>query len=124
MKILYTLLIIGLSGCASQIMQSYVGKDLREVILDYGQPTNAFDMGEGKRAFQWARNKQFYVPTTSTTTGSVIGAGNTSFLNANTITSGGYMAENKCVYTLFAKHLKEKDSWIVESYKKPRFMCE
>ena len=53
MKIFTTFIgILILSGCASQIMNSYVGNDVREVMVDYGTPANAFDMGDGRRAFQ------------------------------------------------------------------------
>ena len=42
-----------LIGCASEIMKGYVGRPVQDVMLDYGAPTNAFDMGDGRRAFQW-----------------------------------------------------------------------
>jgi len=39
-------------GCATrssatEIMTSFVGHDIRNVVVDYGPPSNAFDMGDG-----------------------------------------------------------------------------
>lgn len=40
-NILVITILLSLVGCASQIMKSYIGKDIREVMLDYGSPSNA-----------------------------------------------------------------------------------
>lgn len=47
-----TLLVIALNsfliaGCASDIMKSYIGRTVADVILDYGPPTAAFDVMVG-----------------------------------------------------------------------------
>ena len=44
-------------------MQGFVGKDIRQVVLDYGTPINAMDMGNGTRAFQWKMTKSRTTPT-------------------------------------------------------------
>src|SRR5690554_4707351 len=42
-----------LLGCVSTHMKQYLGKDIREVVLDSGPPVNAIDMEGGVRAFQF-----------------------------------------------------------------------
>ena len=39
-----------ISGCVSQVMKQYVGKDIREVYMEHGKPINEFDMADGRRA--------------------------------------------------------------------------
>ncbi len=134
------LLILSLTGCASQIMQSYVGKDIREIILDYGHPSNAMDMGDGRRAFQWVIGKSYVTPVSVNTNGTVNthGTGNmnaigntlthtynkTSWVNSNTTISGGQLINSKCVYTLFARWNKDFNSWHITDFRKPKLMCE
>ena len=43
--------LIALSGCATEIMQGYVGRSIQEPILDYGPPVNVVEMGQGRRHF-------------------------------------------------------------------------
>src|SRR3546814_10017838 len=81
------------NGCASQIMKSYIGKDVREAVLDYGPPANAIDLGGDKRAFQWVMNSRYTTPVTATTTGSVNSYGPTAWVNTNTTVTGGQRSE-------------------------------
>lgn len=133
---LFTLFVISFNGCASKIMQGYVGKDVREVVLDYGSPTNAMDMGNGLRAFQWTKSHSYTTPTyvKSRSTGTGYGSSYTygnhtdynmnTYVNTNTVISGGQTINSNCVYTLFARWDKDKNGWIVTSFKKPNIMCE
>jgi hypothetical protein len=116
--------VILLVGCASQIMKSYVGKDVREVMLDYGPPANAFDMGDGRRAFQWGINSSYTTPATATTTGTVNSYGASSWVNSNTMITGGQTINSNCVYTLFGRWNEKTDGWFVTEFKKPNLMCE
>lgn len=113
-----------LSGCASQIMKSYVSKDVREIMLDYGPPANAFDMGDGRRAFQWVMSSSYTMPTYANTTGSVSAYGNTAWVNSNTTISGGQQINSRCAYTLFALWDQQRNGWVVSDFKKPNLMCE
>jgi hypothetical protein len=132
-RIIFPFLIaLSLSACASQIMQSYVGKDIREVVMDYGTPVGAFDLADGQRAFQWNITSSHVVPSYSTTNGSF--NANTNFyghsamttgnIQGSTITRPSYVSTNSCLYTLIAKKGDEKEQWIVTDFRKPRFMCE
>lgn len=113
-----------IAGCASQIMESYVGKDIREAALDYGPPSNAIDMGDNERAFQWVMNSSFTTPVTTTTTGSVTSYGPGSWINTNTTVTGGETVNSSCIYTLMARWNERSESWIVTGFRKPRFTCE
>jgi len=118
------LLAIFISGCASQIMKGYVGKDVREIMLDYGSPSNAFDMSDGRRAFQWVQDSSYTTPVNATTTGNVSTYGTTSWVNSNTTITGGQTINSKCLYTLFARWNEATNGWVVTDFKKPNLMCE
>src|SRR4051812_49865455 len=44
-----------LAACVADTMRSYVGQDIRAVMLAYGPPANEIDLGGGARAFQWSK---------------------------------------------------------------------
>ncbi|MFG6564917.1 hypothetical protein ACGYLI_11930 [Sulfitobacter sp. 1A13421] len=109
------LLIIALTGCASQIMQGYVGKDITDAVLDYGPPTNVLELPDGRVAFQWNRSSSYTAPTTT----NIYGYGN----YATATTYGGGTTFYECLYTLFAKPNAQK-SYTVVGFKEPTLMCE
>ena len=113
-----------LTGCASQIMQGYVGKDVRVVMLDYGAPANAFDMGDGRRAFQWVIGSSYTTPVSAKTTGNVNAIGSTAWVNSNTTITGGQTINSKCLYTMFGRWNESTQGWLVTDFKKPNLMCE
>ena len=47
--------LITLGGCVADTMRGYIGQDVRQVELAYGPPANVIDLGNGSRAYQWAR---------------------------------------------------------------------
>jgi hypothetical protein len=133
-----------LSGCASKIMESYIGRDVRTAVLDYGPPQNAIDMGDGTRAFQWIMRKSYKQPTYISSTGNAYTYGTgygyssgygsnryyrgnyntTTWMNSNTVITGGNVIHSKCIYTIFAKWNEKRKGWIVTGYKKPPLACE
>lgn len=122
--ILGLLVALTVTGCASQIMKGYVGKPLQEAMVQYGPPQNAFDMGDGRRAFQWSMENSYTTPTFATNSGTAIPIGNSVYWTQNTQISGGQPITQKCVYTLYARWSESAHSWIVEGFAKPRYMCE
>ena len=120
--ITFSLALLMLVGCASTHMKQYMGKDIREVILDSGPPINAMDMENGVRVFQfrWGGGS-FTVPQTTTTTGTVTGYGNTAWLNSSSITHGGgtYTSEG-CVITYMTTWSEARKTWVVTSYRFPK----
>ena len=69
-RILLSLILLCLAGCQTpaMILQGYVGKDLREAVLDYGYPVRFLDMADGRRAFQWDVSLEVDVPARAETT--------------------------------------------------------
>jgi hypothetical protein len=103
-------------------MKQFIGKDIREVMVADGPPTYQFDMGDGRRAFQWYIGGGTYV-TPQQTTGTVSTIGNQSYLNATT-TGGQVISSQGCLVTYFARQPAGADSWVVESIKYPdRLVC-
>lgn len=113
-------LAFGVVGCASQIMQGYMGKPLQEVMLDYGPPSNAFDMPDGSRAFQWVMNYSTTTPTQVRT--SSIPVGNVWY--TNTQITGGQAISGECIYTMLARWDQAQNAWIFYEFRPPSMMCQ
>lgn len=123
-KLLTLALAMALTGCASSIMNGFVGKSVQEVMVRYGPPSNAFDMGDGRRAFQWEMTSSYVTPVTATTTGNAYAYGRNVAWTENTQISGGVPVSNTCAYTMFGRWSDTSKAWIMESYQKPKLMCE
>lgn len=117
-------LVVALCGCASSVMNGFVGKSVQEVMVRYGPPANAFDMGDGRRAFQWQMTSTSVTPVTSTTTGNAFAYGNNVNWTQRTQITGGVPITNTCAYTMFGRWSDAANAWIMESYQKPKLMCE
>lgn len=103
------------AGCASEIMQGYVGRDITDVILDYGPPENVLELPDGRTAFQWTDTETYTAPAT-------INAYN--YGRYTTATAyGGQTSSWDCVYTFFAKP-NPQESYTVIGFKKPTLACE
>jgi hypothetical protein len=109
------------TACVSTHMKQYVGKDIREVVLDSGPPINVFDLGDGTRAFQFRWGGGSYVvPQTTTTIGSVTAVGNNAWYQQNSITSGGGVITSEgCVISYITTWSDERKGWVVSSYRYP-----
>ena len=115
-------LLVILSGCVSNHMKQYIGRDIREVILDDGPPINAMDMSNGVRAFQFRIGGGTYSPpSTTTTNGTFTGYGNSAWLNATSITTGGgtYHSEG-CLVSYMTTWDKSRQTWIVNGIRYPK----
>ncbi|MEL7198670.1 MAG: hypothetical protein AAGL10_10170 [Pseudomonadota bacterium] len=113
------MLSFALSGCASQILKGFVGRDVGTVIARYGPYENAFDMPDGRRAFQWRLVEESLVPT-ETVAEDVETHRST---RQNVRTTGGYWKEEVCFYTVYAVP-SGRDGWLIVDYEKPSFDCE
>ncbi len=120
LKIAAMALMFGVAGCASQVLESYVGKSVTEAMLDNGVPTAVFDLPDGTRAFQWKLDSSGVIPITSPTTTDFYGSG--GWATATTTTTSYMPYSQTCNYTLLAK-LSGED-WIVVGFRKPTLMCE
>lgn len=121
MKKLIPILFLLVSGCVSTEMKSYVGKDIREVILTNGQPIGVLDMGEGSRAFQfiWGGFSQTAVTSNSTTqiNGDWLG-------KASVQSSGSAFVASGCVISYVTRWDEKRKSWIIFDYRYPdKIVC-
>lgn len=124
MRTLVVFLLAALAGCMSQTLESYVGRDIRDVMTEAGPPDNAFDMGDGRRAFQWVQDGYYSTPTTSTTTEVYGGDYDAGWVMTNTQISGGRTINAPCFYTVFGRWDPTQEAWIVTEYQKPKIECE
>ena len=120
MNVKLFLILFFLAGCvsASQIMGEFVGQDVTKAIVKYGPPANVFDLPDGRRAFQWRISSSIIMP--QTTNYSATGYGNTVFGTATT--TGGYLGDQVCFYTLYGQKNKNR-SWTVVGFEQPTMMC-
>ncbi len=116
------LLAIGVLSCASTHMKRYLSKDIREVVIDKGPPFYAFDLSDGRRAFQWKWGGGTFVsPTQTSTTGTVSSIGNTVWATSDTISSGGHTVTSEgCILTFIASWDEKMKGWIVTETRYPR----
>lgn len=106
---------LALAGCASQIMEGYVGRDITDVMLEFGRPSNVFELPDGRVAFQWTDTNTIYTPATT----NIYNYG--SYATATTY--GGTASSYDCVYTFFAKP-NGAGSHTIVGFKQPSLECE
>ncbi len=116
---IFIVLIATLSGCATSIMESYVGGSITNPMLDYGRPTDVFEISEGKRAFQWVLNSTGVVPVNNPSRSTIYGSGGWASITTNTTSYRTY--SKQCRYTLTATW--NGDDWIVDGFRPPSFRC-
>ncbi len=112
------------SGCASQIMEGYMNLPLTDAVLEYGQPNDAFDMGDGRRAFTWRFRHGYVVPGNVYANSTMIG--NSVFTTVTAMSASSHSFD--CAYTVFARKARNDvegpSAWMIVGYKKPSIMCE
>lgn len=111
--------LIALSGCASEILKSYVGKDVTEVAMDYGPPSGAMDLPDGRRAFMWNRTQTMSMPATTNYNATQSG----NWITGSSTTYGGGVSSWDCTYTLIGQK-NPQGSYTVVDFRKPSLSCE
>lgn len=109
---------LALAACTAQIMEGFVGRDVREVGLQYGPPTHYFDLPDGRRAFQWEHISGYTTPVNT----SVTMVGQPGFQQAFATTTGGQFHQFRCLYTLIGER-NDQGSFTVVSFQEPAFGC-
>ena len=135
--------VFALGGCATQVLENYVGTSLAQPVMDHGPPSAAFDMGDGRRAFVWTKTKRYTAPGTVVSSGSAFTASSgTLRSNGNHWTYTGQATTNiyaaaiitppenyawQCHYTVFAipirTDIEGPASWRIVGYQKPKYGC-
>ncbi len=109
-----------LVGCVADKMRSYVGQDIRQVELAYGPPVNQIDLGNGTRAFQWAKISVDTTPVSAVTTTDKDSRGRKT---TQTQFVGGDQSVTKCLYTFITAWNPSGNGWVVTGIREPSFDC-
>lgn len=121
-----TALALPLSSCVSTYMKTFIGEDIREVMMTEGPPINAFDLSDGRRAFQYKfGGGTFVTPQVSRTAGSATILGNSVWLDQRTITQPAAIIESEgCLISYIAEFSSAKSAWTVVDIRYPkRLVC-
>jgi hypothetical protein len=114
------ILVTILTGCVSDTMRNFVGKDLRQVELNYGPPANEIDLGDGTHAFQWTKISVDTTPMSAVTTTEKDRKGRKT---TQTQFIGGEQSVTRCLYTFIAAWNPHVNGWIVTGFRQPSFDC-
>jgi len=105
-------------------MQGMVGQPITVAVVRNGPPTNAFDMGDGRRAFQWAKSASYTTPTQVQNRGTASPMGNSVWWQQSSQITGGQTIHSECLYTLYGRWDDAAQFWRIEGFERPRFMCD
>jgi len=128
-NILLPVLVVIISGCsaAHEKLEPYVGQDIQQVVADYGNPNVAFDMGKGRRDFQWTVEMSTAIPAQAISTGARTRSADMFNPDIEMTTlipmSGGQPVASECSYTVITSWDDTMKIWIVTGNKKPRTGC-
>jgi hypothetical protein len=114
---------LALVACAPQgELERFVGRSVDEAMLDYGSPTEVFQLSDGRRAYQWEITKEGFRPAPQPRIGVGIGIGTGGWGGGITTIGTNYIPYSKtCRYTLIAS--KSGDQWIASEFRKPAPGC-
>lgn len=104
------------TGCVSTEMKSYVGKDVSEVLMTYGQPENVIDLPDGRRAwqFRWGGGSGV-IPGRSQTTVQAIG---TTAVATTTAMPATVVHSEGCLITYIGT--RSGNSWTITDIRVPK----
>lgn len=119
-KLLFALA-IPLSACASDIMQSYVGRDITSVMATYGPPYQQFDLPDGRVAFQWRLTDVENRPQETI----VSGAASDGRFEGRVVTYQAHTTQQVCFYTFYtARAARSGAGTTIVGFERPSFECE
>lgn len=120
---------LALSGCATSVMEGFIGQPVQAAVARYGPPEVVFDMPDGRRAFQWRMESQSVMPTHTYGTATTNlyappGAFASARTNYNQTTTGGQVVNQVCRYTMYSRWDAAANAWVFESFEKPSLFCQ
>ena len=94
-------LLIGAIGCATgkktdATMQTWMNSNVSELVTSWGPPDSSVQLPDGKSVYTWTSRGSYTMPTTTNTTASVYGYGNSAYGNAQSTTTGGQTLHFSC----------------------------
>lgn len=116
MRVLLFGALVALAGCVSTEMRKFVGQDISEVMIRYGQPEHVIAMPDGRRAFQF-RHGGGPVVVPGTTSSTVTSWGNTAYVNTTAMPAMAFDAPG-CLLTFLA--VSSGGSWRVSDVRVPK----
>jgi hypothetical protein len=121
-KVLILAAVLMIGGCATQVMQGYIGRPVQSAMASYGPPDVVFEMPDGRRAFQWVMTSSGVTPRQSYGQANIYAPpGAFAQVNTQTMTFGGNPYSMTCRYTMYATW--NGSAWIFDSYEPPAFGC-
>lgn len=97
-------------------MRRYVGSDVSEVLIEYGQPEQVIELPDGRRAYQFrSGGGAVFVP--SSTNATAVTTGSLTTVHATT-NPGGIIPTEGCLLTFIAA--PSGTSWTVTEIRVPR----
>ena len=110
------------SGCATTTLQTYVGRDLNEVVRRYGPPAERIAMPTGGYAFKWVLSASG-TPAASKPLDMFMPVSVAPMHQRRIYDKAGFLMGGMCVYTVYAKWRAESRQWFVTGYRTPRIDC-
>jgi len=126
---LLPILVLLIAGCATsnEKLESFVGQDVRKIVADYGYPNVAFDMGNGRRDFQWTMKISSAMPAQAISIGALTNSTDpfNPDIEMTTVIPmyGGQPVAAECLYTMMTRWDDTRKTWIVTGYQKPKSGC-
>ena len=126
---LLPILLFFIAGCTMfhEKLESYVGKDIQEVVADYGNPDVAFVMDNGRRDFQWTMKMTSSMPAQAISAGALTSPADQ--FNPDIEVSplipmyGGQAVASECSYIMITQWDEARMKWIMTGYQKPKSGC-
>ena len=106
------------AGCASDIMEGYVGRDITAVVANYGAPYRTFDVPGGRVAYQWRIIEHSDSPQEIDFNAARDG----DAISGQVTISEARSRSHTCYYTFYTR--RNGASVTIVSFERPSFECE
>jgi len=115
--------LLTLSGCAADIMRTYIGSGPEAVIAHYGPPDTIFDLPDGRRGYQWLQVTQSTSAGSEETRTRIEPRGRHGGAQRVTTTqiTPPSVQTSRCFYTLYAHRVG--DRWVFDDFARPILGC-
>ena len=96
-----------------ELLQAWVGHDLREIVGTWGPPTFDTDLKDGEKVYTWRHTGSYTAPSGGPTSEIVYSTGNTANESADPTTFGGHTFTYWCdkSFTVNAEGIITSGSW-------------
>jgi predicted small secreted protein len=113
--VLLSILCLLLAACASTMTKDPVGKDVRHVQFDRGEPVHVYDMPDGRRAFQYYASGAVSRPDSKESSDSTV-----IYSESRLTLRHGAVPSSGCLITYVTEWNAAAGGWIVRDVKYPQ----